>query len=76
MTWFYFMCGLSLTILISDARGTLEPTVKKWEQKLGIPVYYPPDDSLDVDISNPYPMQDMPQQDTFNSQRQNNESRS
>ena len=76
MAWFYFMCGLSLTILISDARGTLEPTVKKWEQKLGIPVYYPPDDSLDVDISNPYPMQDMPQQDTFNSQRQNNESRS
>jgi hypothetical protein len=76
MTWFYFMCGLSLTILISDARGTLESTVKKWEQKLGIPVYYPPDDSLDVDISNPYPMQDMPQQDTFNSQRQNNESRS
>ena len=74
--WFKIHVLVSLVLIISDARGTLEPTVKKWEQKLGIPVYYPPDDSLDVDISNPYPIQDKPQQDTFNSQRQNNESRS
>ena len=25
-------------MLISDARGTLEPTLKKWEKQLGIPV--------------------------------------
>tara|TARA_Y100000593_G_scaffold4290_1_gene8542 strand:+ start:62 stop:265 length:204 start_codon:yes stop_codon:yes gene_type:complete len=65
------MCGLSLTILISDARGTLEPTVKKIEQKLGIPVYYAPSDSVDMEINNPYPIEDMSQQDTFNNQRRN-----
>ena len=73
--WFKAHVLFALVILIADARGTLEPTVKKWEQKLGIPVYYAPNDSLDVDISDPYPIQDMPQQDTFNSQRNNNESR-
>ena len=73
--WFKIHVLVSLVILIADARGTLEPTVKKWEQKLGIPVYYAPSDSLDMNISDPYPIQDMPQQDTFNSQRNNNESR-
>ena len=73
--WFKIHVLVSLALIISDARGTLEPTVKKIEQKLGIPVYYAPNDSLDVDISDPYPIQDMPQQDTFNSQRNNNESR-
>ena len=73
--WFKIHVLVSLALIISDARGTLEPTVKKIEQKLGIPVYYAPSDSVDMDISNPYPIQDMPQQDTFNSQRNNNESR-
>ena len=73
--WHKVHIVLALVILIADARGTLEPTVKKIEQKLGIPVYYAPSDSVDMDISNPYPIQDMPQQDTFNSQRNNNESR-
>ena len=47
MAWFYFMCGLSLTILISDARGTLEPAVNKFEEKIGI--YTPPSDSTESD---------------------------
>ena len=68
------MCGLSAIILISDWNGRLEPTVKKWEQKLGIPVYYAPSDSVDMEISNPYPIEDIPQQDTFNSQRESYES--
>ena len=67
---------LALDILIADARGTLEPAVKKIEQKLGIPVYYAPNDSLDMDINDPYLIEDIPGQDTFNSQRNNNESRS
>ena len=67
---------LALVILIADARGTLEPAVKKIEQKLGIPVYYAPNDSLDMDINDPYLIEDIPGQDTFNSQRNNNESRS
>jgi len=73
--WFKIHVLVSLAILISDARGTLEPTIKKWEEKFGIPVYYAPNDSMDVQISNPYPMEFEPQQDIFNSQRQNNENR-
>ena len=76
MLWFYIHCVIAIVILIADAKGTLEPTVKKIEEKFGIPVYYAPSDSIDMEISNPYPIQDMPQQDTFNSQRRNNESRS
>tara|TARA_B100000029_G_scaffold499554_1_gene570118 strand:+ start:476 stop:697 length:222 start_codon:yes stop_codon:yes gene_type:complete len=71
MIWFYTHCVVALLILIADARGTLEPAVKKIEQKLGIPVYYAPSDSMDVEIDDPYAIQDIPQQDTFNSQREN-----
>ena len=38
MTWFYLHCVIAVVILIADARGTLEPTIKAWEKKLGIPV--------------------------------------
>ena len=59
MTQFYTLCVVSLAILISDARGTLEPTIKKWEQKFGIPVYYAPSDSVEMEISDPYPIEDI-----------------
>jgi len=72
MSWFYTHIVFACVVLIADARGTLEPAVKKIEEKFGIPVYYAPSDSIDMEISNPYPIQDMPQQDTFNSQRNNN----
>ena len=75
MLWFYIHCVIAIVILIADARGTLEPTVKKIEQKLGIPVYYEEVSDSTNQISNPYPIQYIPQQDTFNSQRNNNESR-
>jgi len=68
--WFKIHVLVSLAILIADARGTLEPTVKKWEEKLGIPVHHAPSDSVDMEISDPYPIQDSPEQDTFNSRRQ------
>jgi len=71
---FYTHCIVALVILTADYFGKLEPTVKKIEQKLGIPVYYAPSDSVDMEISNPYPIEDIPQQDTFNSQRESNES--
>ena len=76
MSWFYTHIVFACVVLIADARGTLEPAVKKIEQKLGIPVYYAPNDSLDMDINDPYLIEDIPGQDTFNSQRNNNESRS
>ena len=73
MAWFYTHCVIAIAIVIADANGTLEPTVKKIEQKLGIPVYYAPNDSLDMEINDPYPIQDIQGQDTFNGQRENNE---
>jgi len=38
MIWFYLHCVIAIVIVIADANGTLEPTVKCWEKKLGIPV--------------------------------------
>ena len=38
---------LALVILIADAKGTLEPAVNKFEEKIGI--YTPPLDSTRVD---------------------------
>ena len=73
MGWFYTHCVIAIVILIADATGKLEPAVKQIEQKLGIPVYYAPNDSLDIDINDPYPIQDGSEQDTFNNQRENRE---
>ena len=69
MGWLYTHCIIALVILTADYFGKLEPTVKKIEQKLGIPVYYAPSDSVDMEINNPYPIEDMSQQDTFNNRR-------
>ena len=69
MTWFYLHCVIAIVIVIADARGTLETTVKDLEQRLGIPVYYESSDSMEVEISEPYPIQDDPKQDTFNNRR-------
>ena len=73
--WHKVHIVLAIVILIADARETLEPTVKKIEQKLGIPVYYEEVSDSTNQISNPYPIQYVPQQDTFNSQRQNDANR-
>ena len=76
MGWFYTHCVIAIVILIADATGKLEPAIKQIEQKLGIPVYYAPSDSVDLEINDPYPIEDLPQQDTLNNQRNNNESNS
>ena len=36
MTWFYTHCVIAVVILIADAKGTLEPAVNKFEEKIGI----------------------------------------
>ena len=33
-TWFYFICVLSLTIIVTDHNGTLEPALNKFEEKI------------------------------------------
>ena len=30
-TWFYFICALSLAIIVKDHNGTLEPALNKFE---------------------------------------------
>ena len=45
--WFKAHVLFALVILIADARGTLEPAVNKFEEKIGI--YTPPLDSTRVD---------------------------
>ena len=47
MSWFYLHCVVAVIILIADAKGTLEPAVNKFEEKIGI--YTPPLDSTKVD---------------------------
>ena len=47
MTWFYTLCVTAIAILIADAKGTLEPAVNKFEEKIGI--YTPPPDSTESD---------------------------
>ena len=36
MLWFYEHCVIAVVILIADAKGTLEPAVNKFEEKIGI----------------------------------------
>jgi|TARA_R100000315_G_C5205434_1_gene121339 hypothetical protein len=36
MSWFYLHCVVAVIILIADARGTLEPAINSFEEKIGI----------------------------------------
>ena len=45
--WFKAHVLLAIIILVADAKGTLEPAVNKFEEKIGI--YTPPLDSTKVD---------------------------
>tara|TARA_Y100000310_G_scaffold207511_1_gene208051 strand:+ start:264 stop:443 length:180 start_codon:yes stop_codon:yes gene_type:complete len=46
MTWFYLHCVVAVIILIADAKGTLEPAVNKFEEKVGI---YTVPDTTEID---------------------------
>tara|TARA_B100000214_G_scaffold23392_1_gene15490 strand:- start:276 stop:491 length:216 start_codon:yes stop_codon:yes gene_type:complete len=51
MDWFYFHCVLALVILISDYNGTLEPTINKFEERIGVRTEVEPDT---VNLEPPY----------------------
>ena len=51
MTWFYFHCVLAVVIIIADHNGTLEPTLNKFEESLGIRTEVVPDT---IDSTPPY----------------------
>ena len=43
MTWFYTLCVIAIAIVVADEKGTLEPAVNKFEERLGIRTELPPD---------------------------------
>ena len=45
--WFYLHCVVAIIILISNHNGTLEDSLNKFEEKIGI--YTPPVDTTKVD---------------------------
>ena len=49
MTWFYLHCVAAIAILIADAKGTLEPALNKFEEKIGIKTETP-SDSTNVEL--------------------------
>ena len=62
LTWFYFHVGLALVILITDANGTLEEGLNKFEKSIGLytepdttdyeepPFYIPPIESDSTEV--------------------------
>ena len=51
MTWFYIHCVIAIAIVIADAKGTLEPAVNKFEEKLGIRTELPSDTTeIEIDV--------------------------
>ena len=43
MIWFYTLCVTAIAIVIADAKGTLEPAINKFEEKIGIRTELPAD---------------------------------
>ena len=51
MTWFYTLCVISIIIITADMKGTLEPAVNKFEERLGIRTELPPDTTeFEIDV--------------------------
>jgi len=49
MTWFYLHCVAAIAILIADAKGTLEPALDKFEEKIGIRTEVPSDSTKTIE---------------------------
>ena len=51
MTWFYLHCVAAVVIMIADARGTLEPALNKFEERIGIRTELPSDTTeIEIDV--------------------------
>ena len=48
LTWFYFHCVLALIIIVKDHNGTLEDSLNKFEERIGIRTELPPDSTENV----------------------------
>ena len=51
ISWFEFLCALALVILVKDYNGTLEESLNRFEEKIGIRTELPPDT---IDTTPPY----------------------
>ena len=51
LSWFDFLCALALVIIVKDYNGTLEESLNKFEEKIGIRTELPPDT---IDTTPPY----------------------
>jgi len=61
-TWFYVHCAMAVTLIWSDANGTLEPMVNNFEKRIGIYQEPSPDDE---DITPPYFIEEEPIDSSF-----------
>ena len=48
LTWFYFICFLSATVLWKDHNGTLEESLNRFEERIGIRTELPSDSTENV----------------------------
>ncbi len=67
MTWFYFHCVLAIVILITDYNGTLEPTLNRLEESIGIRTEVVSDT---IDTTSPYYIP--PIEEEENAKKENN----
>ena len=61
-TWFYVHCVLALVLIVTDANGTLEPTVNNFEKRIGI--YQEPTEE-EEDIESSYFIEEEPIDSSF-----------
>ena len=61
-TWFYVHCVLALVLIVTDANGTLEPTVNEFEKRVGI--YQEPTEE-EEDIESSYFIEEEPIDSSF-----------
>ena len=61
-TWFYVHCVLALVLIVTDANGTLEPTVNNFEKRIGI--YQEPTEE-EEDTESPYFIEEEPIDSSF-----------
>tara|TARA_R100000406_G_scaffold45804_1_gene30752 strand:+ start:1212 stop:1376 length:165 start_codon:yes stop_codon:yes gene_type:complete len=51
MTWFYTLCVIAIALVVADEKGTLEPAVNNFEEKLGIRTELPADTTeVELDV--------------------------
>ena len=62
LTWFYVHCVLALVLVVTDANGTLEPTVNEFEKRVGI--YQEPTEE-EEDIESSYFIEEEPIDSSF-----------